>query len=111
MNYELAVKLKDAGFPQKDVTTPILFREPDSNGNVESARAIDGVYAPTLEDLIEACGDRFGKLLSPTYRERYDGRRDHWTALSDDDRTDMYDVEGKTPEEAVANLWLTINRR
>jgi len=107
MENKLAKKLKDAGFPYKKID--------DCCGN-----EIDGhcsgvcsgmicirekcdlfVIHPTLSELIEACGDRF--VLSKF-------EDDELWYVSDD--IDHYaEFEGKTPEEAVANFWLKLNKK
>ena len=88
MNYELAKKLKDAGFPQREPTFTKF-----SEGTWEA------VYEPTLSELIEDC-----KNISTIRRTGLDGA-EKWSA----DATDYPEVYGKTPEEAIGNLWLTIN--
>jgi hypothetical protein len=56
MNYELAERLRDTGFPQsgdgRRIGAPTAFLW----------RARDLVYVPTLEELIAACGDEFGEM-------------------------------------------------
>ena len=56
MEYDLANKLKDAGFPQGGTGQWTL--PPDSI----VARYTDRVYVPTLSELIEACAADFEKL-------------------------------------------------
>lgn len=62
ISYDLAKELKDAGFPQqggRDVA-PIIFSEDlkfTSDTMPEAA-----LYYPTLEELIEACGEGFRDL-------------------------------------------------
>jgi hypothetical protein len=53
VQYELAQELRDAGFPQTGRGT--------HTGPSDKLvwRAGDRVYIPTLEELIEACGDDF----------------------------------------------------
>lgn len=53
---------------------------------------------PTLSELIEACGHNFWIL-------QRDPITDTFVASFDD-----YNEEGKTPEEAVARLWLALNK-
>lgn len=87
MNYELAKQLKEEGFPfDKDV----IEWEPG--------------YIPTLSELIEACGDGFHGLWVI---------QDEWEAFSELDNGYIVgkNGEGKTPEEAVAKLWLALNRK
>jgi hypothetical protein len=104
MNYELAKKLKDAGFPQSGRGG---FKWTD-----EEPHLGEPVYIPTLSELIEACGEEFGTLGKYKWPSG-DGRAD-WLA------TQQYDAEnlgknnkgeGSTPEKAVANLWLALNSK
>lgn len=83
MDYNLAKQLKDTGFPQMDGRYL-------NNGEV---------YVPTLEELIEACGDGFQTL------ERYKGVPDRWQANTLKQKSFL----GATPVEAVAKLWLALN--
>jgi len=111
MTYELALKLKNAGFPQERGREPL----PNCYWNFNSAFPEQGwyldnenlayekeytIYIPTLSELIEACGEDFYALWV---------RGDNtWFACKD-----MGDIgaEGSTPEEAVAKLWLAINKK
>lgn len=124
MNYELALKLKDAGFPQdvwnfelcnfsyEDETKELhlLHSDNDEGGNVGnsySLREEDNVSvtkSPTLSELIEACGEHFYQLI-----KEVDGI--NWSAHFYDieDSTRQINGVGQTPEEAVANLWLALN--
>lgn len=103
MNYELAKQLKDAGFPQnpanRQVHTAICgnFDKPDPECRSENR----GV-APTLEELIEAT-----PVVTLAHFQR--DELDYWWA---DALLDAGLVEGKgsTPTEAVANLWLALNK-
>ncbi len=93
MDYELAKALKDAGFPQIGRGT----RVPPPDMIV--AHRDDFAYVPTLEQLIEACGEEF---LSLTQRDNAD-----WSSESVEYRT----LNAATPIEAVARLWLALNKR
>ena len=89
MNYELAKQLKDVGFPQ-DIPTD------------KKASFIGSVKIPTLSELIEACGNDF------KYLERLrepDEEGSFWA------QSDNIGVAGTTPEEAVASLWLALNKK
>jgi hypothetical protein len=93
MNHSLAQELKDAGFPQRDRGN---FVSPPDIEIINSPLAI---YVPTLEELIEACGDKFFRLV-----RKHDGT---FLAESVD-----YDIgDGTTPAEAVARLWLALNKK
>ena len=106
MNYELARELKAAGFPQ---TRPVYL----------SGRIPNEVFVsyPTLEELIEACGD---EILGLNRTHDDSGEPNGWVA---DTHTCSCDCgkdnclnfkweheSGATPTEAVARLWLAINK-
>lgn len=93
MNYQLAKKLKDAGFPQKDRGN--FIGPPD----VEIINTPLAIYVPTLSELIEACvGDRLDFYLKNSTLTV------HWSA-----GMNGRVGNGETPEEAVANLYLALN--
>ena len=100
MTHELAKKLKDAGW---------VFE-----GRIEKGVKIEGKWylPPTLSELIEECEDDFGSLGKYGWcydTTKYKGKRSlgKWMAIADDKkRTTTY---GKSPEEAVANLWIALN--
>ncbi len=104
MTYELALQLKNAGFPQ-DFT-------PDRKSNF-----IGDVKMPTLSDLIEAVK---GNNPNSFYLEF----NDEWSVYEAPNKDGMwycryydltpvgfYDTRASTPEEAVALLWLTLNKK
>ena len=91
VNYELAKRLMDAGFPQ--IGRGRLIGSPKKL----VWRSGDRVYVPTLEELIEACGKNFGSL---------DRRHDGWLAHASYDQSSF----GETPVEAVARLWLALQK-
>jgi hypothetical protein len=95
MNYELAKALKDAGFVQNGKGTRVA--PPDKI----VVRRDDFAYVPTLEELIESCGDEFGGLARI--------KPDQWTSWEKyvNDEAPVYHAE--TPTEAVARLWLALN--
>ena len=62
-------------------------------------RREDFAYVPTLEELIEACGNRFEFLAN---------NAQNWRARADNS---IVEGEGSTPIEAVARLWLALNRK
>lgn len=90
MNNELLKKLKDSGFP---------FTEHDGDLINEIQGGLP--YSVTLSELIEACGDDFDEL--------YRLGKGSWLVNTDNDGFNGYD--GATPEEAVANLWLSLNQK
>lgn len=97
MNYELAKELKDAGFPQG--MGDYLYA-PD----VKEWGANDMAQSPTLSELIEACGpdNEFTLWKQPSGWQAING---HYG----DDAT--AEGSGSTPEEAVAWLWLALNKK
>lgn len=105
MNYELAKELKEAGFPQKglgrwvDDTNGIWSDRPDYDSKFAFA------YFPSLEELIEACGEAFNDLQRPTS----DTAERKWYALATAPTKPWPHGEGETPTEAVARLWLALN--
>lgn len=98
ITYELAKRLRDAGFPGSE-------RWGENGGKM----MVDIFDVPTLEELIEACGERYTLLK----RER-DG---HWRATgairASQKRERFREVHlyGSTPEEAIAMLWLALNKK
>src|SRR4051812_41726204 len=72
MNYELAKKLKDAGFPQ-EAGSPILVCTGFSEENGFESKDVTIKY-PTLSELIEACGGKFKSL------EVFAGEKYKWVA-------------------------------
>lgn len=87
--YQLALELKNAGFPQKKHSV-------NYNGDL--------LTYPSLEELIEACGNDF-ILLSKSIT----GPGEHWIAVGGKwDSKTQHERRGETPKEAVARLWLTL---
>jgi hypothetical protein len=100
MTYELARKLKDAGFPQ--TKTDGTFR----NGHYV-VEGKEPCFDPTLTELIEACGDDFYSLVY--------GLDDDWRCYSEASFGELFGLsmktgEGSSPEEAVAKLWLALHQ-
>lgn len=108
MNDELTKQLQEAGFPFKHFGTG--FNE---DGTLESRPIVE------LSELIEACGDEFRKIMfhhlkavKPKHIEKY-GEGVVWSAHSNRHYTDKKykPTWAKTPEEAVAKLWLELNKK
>lgn len=91
MTYELLKQLKDAGFPQ------------NNHYYCRQDGIISDVSIPTLSELIEVCGGNFYSL--------YRHKKDKWQAHSNSDQWDTEITDGSTPEEAVAKLWLEVNKK
>lgn len=114
MNYELAKELKDAGFPlyTQGYTSTELRRMvsedfvPTSDGQI-----VPTLPVPTLEELIEACGeivlwkDRHRGWRAGQGRDRHMESGENYF----DDYPDFLET-GATPTEAVARLWLALNK-
>ena len=92
MDYELAKSLMDSGFPQ--IGKGRLIGSPDKL----VWRSGDRVYVPTLEELIDACGKNFGSL---------DKQPGGWRASANYDQSCF----AETPADAVARLWLALQKR
>lgn len=65
---------------------------------------LDFVKYPTLSELIEACGVEFELHCYPS--TKYDGKYFVVERLGEDDMERQ-----NTPEKAVANLWLALNKK
>ena len=93
MNYELAKELKDAGFP-----APKYFVETFSE---------DKTYIPTLSELISAIKIPEPEIgfftLAFIHTE--------WVAGYEKYEAFHPEAVGATPEEAVARLWLALNKK
>ncbi len=99
MTYELAQKLKEAGFPQGELVSG-KFHHDKTTGEL--------TLIPTLSELIETCG-------SNLYMLRYDppatvigGIRWKATGVGNGKNAEVY---GSTPEEAIANLYIALNKK
>lgn len=118
MDYKLAKQLQDAGFEVK-TQNQSYYRRPGEHkvtgtGFVNIVCSGHGVNecltpdtcdtaeVPTLEELIEACGEGFEELVKMNVA---------WEAHGLTDNTHSGIESGGTPEEAVANLWLALNNK
>lgn len=100
MNYELAKELKDAGFPQE-----YALCKPRDNAYLFGGDK-EAVFNPLLEELIEACEcPRLLLMKSPWKGKTL------WQAFDSDDTFSSEQAEGSTPTEAVARLWLVLNKK
>ncbi len=117
MNYELAKKLKEAGFPQGS------WGEYYSGGRLYSGLVPksdvddDVFYVPVLEELIDACGKKFSGLICVHSREKktFKAIENIWLQRLEPSNSFRDFIKGKvvsgdTPEDAVANLWLALNK-
>ena len=96
MKYELAKELKDAGFPQRE---PLSHRPYQCGKTLKEQNEMSQcIYIPNLDELIEACGKDFGYLAR---------KGNGFIANSDGSHEDTV---GKTPEEAVAKLYIKLKK-
>ena len=93
MDYELAKQLKEAGFPLIGIGEPSVYQH-------REIIMIDDMayFSPTLEELIEACGNEIFKLTK---------HGNIWQTNFVDGMAG--ETAGRTPTEAVAQLWLKLN--
>jgi hypothetical protein len=100
MIYSLAKELKEAGFP------------PGGNGSWVFppekiiARSSDRVYAPTLSELMEACGGTENTGLWLQQESSPTGI--YWGSGRGLDGQQIRGSSGSSPEEAIARLWLAL---
>lgn len=87
MTYQFAEELKDAGFEKKN-GAPIFIE--------------DDVFPPNLSELIEACGEGFDSLGKKNVQGWWATHRN---------KNSLTHFSGSTPEEAVARLWLALNKK
>lgn len=115
MNYELAKQLKDAGFP-KDYTQ---WNDHDEQLLINTWDMYGKRYSPTLSELIESCGEGFKGLLPNGWIPVL---ATDWTAVEKIGTIEKNDAggltfdswhthSGKTPEEAVANLYIALHKK
>ena len=113
MNYDLARELRDAGFPQMGDGDALILHNRKDPENDQTMSVIpwaiyvyhpqkgkEVMYAPSLSELIEACGESFEAL---TMEHSHQGNG--WNAIA------FYGGRhghGGSPEEAVARLWLAM---
>lgn len=98
MDYKLAKRLKKAGFPQGRGE---YAYDPDNER--------DNAYLPTLDELIEACGDEFSAL-----HQNFGGAVEgDWQALAwvREGEDEPREGVGEFRVEAVAELWLKLQEK
>jgi hypothetical protein len=99
MDYELVRQLRDAGFPLK----PHPKWAADKDGPM-----VPEFITPTLEELIEMCGNNFDILVHDergVINYKMHRREEKWSASSWSREVAF----GSTPTEAVARLWLALH--
>lgn len=130
ISYELALKLKEAGFPPPEEEKGMQSWVLQETFGAAYAKGLDNIfrlfpgcvycpdaltYIPTLSELIEACPVNIIDIGNPTNRPRefrlsFNGWTVKWVACYEYyDETTEYLSEGSTPSEAVAKLWLKLH--
>lgn len=109
MNYELAEKLKNAGFFQ--VGEGRYFFLKTSSIGFTTLPIPGALYKPLLSELIEACGEEFDSLKKSELYAEVNNNGEKWWCASGRPLGNGWQTVGATPEEAVGNLWLQINKK
>lgn len=106
-SFTIAKRLKAAGFPQR-FTGGVVFNEQGLAVRMTFERQLavedTDISIPTLNELIKACGEKFGGL-----EQFLDGTRNRFRAYTHS--PEIPSGYADTPEEAVARLWLFLNRQ
>jgi len=112
VDYKLAKQLKDVGFPQDLDRDPVWCREKKTQDQPPF------LLLPTLSELIDACQkikEDFGLNVTHHPSEEFMARgykdlanKVIWHATDDGYETN---TEGKTPSEAVAKLYIALNKK
>ena len=112
MDYELCKKLKDAGFPQCDedgcFKGTMLFNKV-SLADTQEKWSERSALSPTLSELIEALGNEEEFCLLREDENWIAWYKNPTQSLRLGEAEGVYEGLGKTPEEAVAKLWLAIH--
>lgn len=119
MNYELAQKLANSGFPQRDWGDIYSCEDGHELMNIPQRMrpgpaGIDigeTISCPTLSELIEACGDGFYFLqFDPENQNRWAATsRESWKTKFAGNNPSIF--QGSNPEEAVAKLWFALQQK
>lgn len=129
MNYETAKKLKDAGFPQNHYSIRFFAYNEDGTKGFDFAKTPDyineytewaisknikdAVWVPTLSELIRATG----QIVLITEKDKVRAfplvGTDTFAKFSErvGEENHPFVAYGSTPEEAVAALWLELNKK
>jgi hypothetical protein len=98
MDYELAKQLRDAGFPN---SMPSF-----------APKHLGDIRIPTLSELIAACGDSLNYMRRMTIRTGETEISDGWEVCQSVDKGETARlIQEFSLEEAVAKLWLSLNKR
>jgi len=126
MTYKLALQLKKAGFPQarKGMILDRTINSGKQHGHegdinsYEYQKLKNECFIPSLSELIEACEGRITSLEFKIngvvakgvifYGQKY---ADEVFTKENMQPDEYFLTTGSTPEEAVANLWLSLNKK
>lgn len=109
MNYELAKELEVKGFPYtNEMYRRELVCSQNSYGHLHTRGCGELLPVPSLSELIIACGDDFGSLTYETFKQYKTGVPGWFAREANELRN--FNESGSTPEEAVARLWLSLNK-
>lgn len=99
--YRLKGELKEADFPLKGTWPTVESRELGWD---------EDYFTPTLSELIEACEERFFGLFKC---DAHSSGGYCWKAEGTESMSmgPTILIQGNTPEEAVANLWLALHKK
>lgn len=109
MNYKLCKELRDGGFPQNHVFLGKNISWVDKCIKCSSVKGGNEPYEPcdpTLPELIDECGPNFKYL----FRIRRDEFQAHGDKFVEGLLQDIKSEIESTQEEAMAKLWLLINK-
>jgi hypothetical protein len=117
MKYESAKQLKDAGFPQESRNYEAYGTKGELVKYCLECGDWNDVFAcsiPLLSELIEACVKNMPPVARPFFTLSWSKSRWHAlvpTIFTDHDLGEVFNGIGDSPEEAVANLWLALNKK
>lgn len=115
MEYALLEELRDAGFPFQehaktasyDLAAVLISTTGFANEDLAVFKGEQKIYqVPALSNLIRACGDGFMSLH--TSRDLASRGISGWWCWREGDTNGNH---FSTPEEAVARLWLALNKK
>ena len=109
MDYETALALKNAGFPQRHSLglSEVITKHGRMDNHSANEMGYTFVVIPTLEEVIEEIGDDFQEL------KKYQ-MNSQWYATAFSQRTDAGEkivIEGRTPLLAVVALYLALKQK
>lgn len=99
LTYNDCKELKEAGFPYPDNWEDLMTLD-DLSGRGK-------MYRPSLEHLIEACGDRFRSLTNWGRVGELGG----WNAISESIDEKFISVYSDSPIQAVKNLYCALKTK